>query len=101
MFRELFDTAPDAMIGALISLPLPDALGVDPPKSPLYADPLHDKLRDEYGIEVPIIPWPAAPKRLIRVSAQLYNSRGQYERLGSALREELRAPLGPREYVPV
>jgi hypothetical protein len=33
--------------------------------------------------------WPAAPRRLIRVSAQLYTRREQYERLAEALRKEL------------
>jgi isopenicillin-N epimerase len=31
--------------------------------------------------------WPAAPKRLIRVSAQLYNEPAHYERLAEALRK--------------
>lgn len=76
---------PEELIGALASVPLPDAASVTPPSSPLYADPLQDHLREEFQIEVPIIPWPAPPKRLLRVSAQLYNSLDQYERLASAL----------------
>ena len=40
--------------------------------------------------------WPAAPRRLIRVSAQLYNERGQYERLAEALGKELAAERAPR-----
>jgi len=42
-----------------------------------------------YRIEVPIIPWPAPPKRLLRISAQLYNSLPQYRLLADALDEEL------------
>jgi isopenicillin-N epimerase len=76
---------PDEFIGSLATLPLPDALDATPSKSPLYLDPLQDKLLAEHGIEVPIIPWPAPPKRLLRVSAQLYNSLPQYERLADAL----------------
>lgn len=77
---------PDSMIGALASLPLPDAAGgAPPPKSPLYLDPWQDRLLAEHGIEIPIIPWPAPPKRLIRISAQLYNSLPQYRRLAEAL----------------
>lgn len=77
--------APDALIGSLASLPLPDAAESIAPTSPLYADPLQDRLRLEYGIEVPVIPWPAPPKRLLRISAQLYNSLPQYRRLAEAL----------------
>ena len=77
---------PDELIGSLASLPIPDAATSTPPISPLYADPLQDLLRAKFNIEVPIIPWPAPPKRLLRISAQLYNSLGQYEVLADALK---------------
>ena len=76
---------PDEMIGSLASLPIPDALSLSPTKSPLYLDPWQDELLAQYRIEVPIIPWPAPPKRLLRISAQLYNSLPQYELLASAM----------------
>jgi isopenicillin-N epimerase len=79
----------DTMIGALAALPLPDAADPSPARSPLYLDPLQDRLLERHGIEVPVIPWPAPPRRLLRVSAQLYNSLSQYERLAGALNEEL------------
>ena len=75
------------MIGSLASLPIADANETTTPSSPLYNDPLQDSLRTRFGIEVPIIPWPAPPKRLLRISAQLYNSIEQYELLGEALRK--------------
>jgi isopenicillin-N epimerase len=79
---------PDAMIGALAALPLPD--GGTELVEPLHLpDPLQDALLDRFGIEVPLAAWPAPPKRLVRVSAQLYNSAPQYERLAAALRELL------------
>jgi isopenicillin-N epimerase len=81
---------PDEMIGSLASVNLSDAAPMEPPKSPLYLDPLQDHLRDTHRIEVPIIPWPAPPHRLLRVSAQLYNSLPQYQQLADALN---RAPL--------
>ena len=55
------------------------------PKSPLYEDPLQDRLLEEAAIEVPIIPWPAPPGRLVRISAQLYNHLPQYRTLAEFL----------------
>jgi isopenicillin-N epimerase len=80
--------APDEMIGTLAAVPLPDGDG-PPPTSFLYTDPLQDALLERYGIEVPIVPWPAPPRRLVRISAQLYNAPADYERLGRALNELL------------
>jgi len=48
--------------------------------------PLQDFLFEQFGIEVPVIPWGEIPWQLIRVSAQLYNTQEQYEYLASALR---------------
>jgi isopenicillin-N epimerase len=75
---------PDTMIGSLAALPLPDG-GGEPPTSALYADPLQDELLRRWRIEVPVIPWPRAPHRLIRISAQIYNSEDQYRLLAEAL----------------
>jgi isopenicillin-N epimerase len=80
---------PEEMIGALAAMPISDAVDDTPPLSPLYLDPLQERFLERHRIEVPVVPWPAPPKRLLRVSAQLYNSLPQYERLASALREEL------------
>ncbi len=78
---------PESLIGSLAAVPLPD--GQPAPPSPLYGDPLQDVLLQKHAIEVPIVPWPAPPKRLVRVSAQLYNTREQYEYLAKALAAEL------------
>ena len=75
---------PDAMLGSMASLRLPDASG-EPPVSALYADPLQNRLINEWRVQVPIVPWPAWPNRLVRVSAQLYNAEGEYVRLAKAL----------------
>jgi isopenicillin-N epimerase len=77
---------PDEMIGSLAAMPLPPG-STDPPASALYADPLQQVLLERWGIEVPVIPWPAPPERLIRISAQLYNRPEQYELLAEALAE--------------
>jgi len=77
---------PDEMIGSLVTVPLRDG-SVAPLRSPLDPDPLCSVLLERFGIEVPIFPWPAPPKRVVRVSCQLYNVREDYERLAAALVE--------------
>ncbi len=76
---------PDSMIGSLAAVPLADGKSCELPQTPLYLDPLQDWLLEEYRMEVPIVPWPAPPKRILRVSAALYNALPQYERLAEAL----------------
>lgn len=76
--------APEEMIGSLASIPLTDGVP-QPTTTPFYADPLQERLLAEHGIEVPIVPWPAPPQRLVRISAQLYNRPEQYEHLARAL----------------
>ena len=78
--------SPASMIGTLVALPLPDGDG-RPLPSPLYLDPLQERLLADYSIEVPIVPWPSPPRRLVRVSAQLYNDERHYALLAAALRE--------------
>ena len=73
----------DAMIGHLAALPLPPS---DEPVSHLYGTPFQERLLTEFCTEVPIVPWPASPHRLIRVSAALYNDYSDYEHLGAALK---------------
>ena len=77
---------PEEMIGSLATVPLPGGSAA-PLRSPLDPDPLCDALLARFGIEVPIFPWPAPPKRVVRVSCQLYNAREDYERLAAALVE--------------
>jgi len=75
---------PDEMLGALAAIPIPDST-CEPPTSPLYRDPLQDALLIEHQIEVPIIGWPTWPKRLLRISAHVYNRPEDYELLAEAL----------------
>jgi isopenicillin-N epimerase len=78
--------APDEMIGSLASIRVPDG-----PTEVGWrrVDPLQRRLFDAWSIEVPVMTWPAAPRRLLRISAQLYNRREHYERLAQALVKEL------------
>jgi isopenicillin-N epimerase len=78
---------PDEMIGSLASVILPDNPTSD--NDWRRADPLQRRLFDDWGIEVPVMRWPAWPHRLIRVSAQLYNTASHYTRLAEALAKEL------------
>jgi isopenicillin-N epimerase len=80
--------APDEMIGSLAAVPLPDS-GGPPPDAGSMHDPVQRTIHDRYRVEVPIFVFPRHPRRLVRISAQLYNSRGQIELLARALRAEL------------
>jgi isopenicillin-N epimerase len=80
---DIAPPCPDPLIGSLAALPLPDGDGRSPAP---HTDPLQQTLLGRHRIEVPIVPWPAPPRRLVRLSAQLYNDLAQYERLGAALR---------------
>jgi isopenicillin-N epimerase len=68
-----------------VSVPIRDAQTAKI-RDVLNLDPLQERLLAEHAIEVPVITWPRWPRRLVRVSAQLYNSLPQYERLAAALR---------------
>lgn len=81
--------APDGMLGSLATLPLPDR-GPDEGAAPMHwLDPLYERV-NERRIEAVVGPWPSAPKRVLRVSAQAYNALPQYEVLADTLRGLLR-----------
>ena len=84
--------APDSMIGSLAALPVPE--GFTPAGRDGERDALHLALFDRYGLELPIFTWAALGCRILRVSAQLYNSAADYERLAEAL-TALRASPSP------
>jgi isopenicillin-N epimerase len=66
--------APDAMVGSMAAFPVSDG-DFNEMQDALFAR----------GFEVPIMPWPRVGKRLLRISAQLYNTIDDYERLAAAL----------------
>ncbi|MEQ1891847.1 MAG: aminotransferase class V-fold PLP-dependent enzyme [Planctomycetota bacterium] len=81
---EVEPPAPEAMIGTLGAVPLP--AGTPGARPDAFAvDPLQKELFEHHKIEVPVFTWPASPQRLVRVSAQAYNERAEYEALASAL----------------
>jgi isopenicillin-N epimerase len=80
--------APELMIGAMASVPLP----VPAPGSPaarLGREELADWTRAR-GVEPWFYDWPPGGGKLVRVSAQLYNTEGQFVRLAGLLAEALR-----------
>ena len=77
--------APDEMIGAIASVPLPPS-GV--PAGNIF-DPLMANLRTRWGIEAMVFSWPGPTERVLRISAQQYNRIEEFERLAQALRSEL------------
>lgn len=97
---ELSPPAPDEMIGAMVTLPLP------PSQAPSHSamlnglDPLRWDLLRRFQIEVPVFPWPSPPQRLLRISAQLYNALPQYAQLADALKSLLRKGPGRRQACP-
>ncbi len=75
----------DGMVGAMAAVPLPERLTGAPPP-PDGRDALSALLFEKHRIEVPVFAWPDAGRKLMRVSAQLYNRPEHYEALAAALR---------------
>lgn len=75
---------PDEMLSAIASVELPDK---EIPPFSIQGDPLHNKLLDEYAIQVPVFPWELHETRYIRISSQLYNHEDEYIYLAKALNE--------------
>lgn len=71
--------APSEMIGSMACIPIPDG----------SADELHDELFDRHQIELQVMPWPKSPQRVIRISAQIYNTFEQYQQLAAVLAQVL------------
>jgi isopenicillin-N epimerase len=88
---HLHAPCPDAMLGAMASLPVPANPNGRNTLPAFYLDELQKQLIENYQIQVPIMMWPRAPQRLLRISAQLYNHISQYEALAGALEDLCRA----------
>jgi isopenicillin-N epimerase len=80
------------MVGPMVTLILPDDPNpddIDRTTSPTPTLMLRTTLRDRYAIEVPVFHFPQPPQRMLRISAQAYNSLEDYVRLAEALNELL------------
>ncbi len=86
---EVAEPCPEEFIGSLAAVPIPPAPQNALPRLPFNEYPLQDVRRAQHGVGVPVISWPAPPQRVLRFSAQLYNSLPQYELLAKALVKEL------------
>lgn len=81
--------APEAMIGSMVTIPLPEPSAEMMSRGTEYDDPLQDELYHRHRIVVPIWRLSADNRRVIRVSAHQYNTTEQFETLAQALLEEL------------
>jgi isopenicillin-N epimerase len=75
-------SAPNAMVGSMASIPLPDRDGPNPGGE---LSPLMDELID-LGFATLVMNWPTWPQQLIRISAYLYNTASEYRDLAGVLR---------------
>ena len=77
---------PDAVVGQMLTLPLPTDL---PGTEPVALD-LHDRLWARYRVEAPVIPF--AGRLWTRISGQAYNEPADYDTLGEAVLDLLADP---------
>ena len=68
-----------SMLGSMAMLALPDGIR----RQYDSLDPLHDRLYEEFHVEVPIMDWKNT--LWIRISAHVYNVPGDYSRLAEAI----------------
>ncbi|KRT61898.1 MAG: class V aminotransferase [Chloroflexi bacterium CSP1-4] len=92
---------PDGMLGSMAAVLLPEDAGAaaSTALSPLDADPIQLALQERFRIQIPVLPWPTpwtpgfsadmARRRLVRLSAQLYNDPAEYDVLAEGLAEVL------------
>jgi isopenicillin-N epimerase len=86
---NIAEPCPAEFIGSIASVPIPAAPENARAKLPFNEYPLQDALREQHGIEAPIMSWPAPPQRVFRIAAQLYNSLPQFELATKVLLAEL------------
>lgn len=74
---------PESMLGSMATIPLPARFQGRPRSGKIDSEQL--RLYDEFDIEVPFF-WIGNPeRRFLRISAHIYNSLADYERLADAL----------------
>ena len=88
--------APDSMIGSISTMILPPHDPHNPAlrerlmrRKSAYHDAIQDHILRDNHIQVPFWGLAGKPERFVRISAQLYNSIEQYERLAKAVKAAL------------
>ncbi len=76
---------PEKLLGSIATIPLPDRFQRRHSGGKIDAEQL--ALYDRFGIEVPFMRFGRPERRWLRISAQIYNSPMEYERLAAALEE--------------
>ena len=76
---------PENMLGSMAAIPLPERFQGVPRSGKI--DPEQLRLYDKFGIEVPFFRVGNPEQRYFRISAYLYNSLADYERLAEALQK--------------
>lgn len=76
---------PDDMIGTMAAIELPPAEQA----TEGIIDPLTGAITESHRIEVPVFSFPESPRRVVRLSAHLYNTHEDYEVLADALAHHL------------
>lgn len=76
---------PESMIASMVSIPIPGTCE----DSTLLGEGLWDRLYLRHRVQAPVWDLPGVCDRMIRISAQLYNTPDDYARLADALRHEL------------
>jgi len=71
-----------SLLGAMSTVSLPPALGGAVEEEPAR-EAMQRRLYSEFRVEAPLVPW--GGRRFVRVSCQVYNTPGEYERLADAL----------------
>ena len=72
---------PEPMLGSMAVVELPPATVA----TPGFIDPLTEAIRESHRIEVPVFSFPHSPRRVVRLSAHLYNTIDDYAALADAL----------------
>jgi isopenicillin-N epimerase len=80
---EVEPPCPEQLLGAMAMISLPERFQSRPASGKIDAEQL--ELYDRCGIEVPFMRFGQPERRWLRISAQFYNSPGDYARLGDAL----------------